>query len=159
MAPPPAMWGRGTDDDDRARTRSSRASDCVANFRVGERRMETRILIADTDEKSLDGLSNLLTDLGYGVSVARTLDEALDLAARGAPDVAIVALSLAQDEPGAIVQHLRAVSGERVPLLIALAGWGESRHRDEALAAGFDVHLVRPVGLDQLMFILSMTGQ
>jgi hypothetical protein len=42
--------------------------------------------------------------------------------------------------------------------LIGLAGWGESQHRDEAVAAGFDVHLVRPVGLDQLMFILSMTG-
>ncbi|WP_321960211.1 response regulator [Paraburkholderia sp. J7] len=121
--------------------------------------METRILIADNDEKSLDGLSTLLTDLGYGVSAARTLDEALDLAARGAPNVAIVALSLVQDEPGTIARQLRAVSGERAPLLIALAGWGESRHRDEALAAGFDVHLVRPVGLDQLMFILSMTGQ
>ena len=121
--------------------------------------METRILIADNDEKSLDGLSTLLTDLGYGVAVARTLDEAIERAARGAPDVAIVALSLAQDEPSDIVRRLRAVSGERIPMLIALAGWGESRHRDEALAAGFDVHLVRPVGLDQLMFILSMTGR
>jgi CheY-like chemotaxis protein len=46
----------------------------------------------------------------------------------------------------------------RMPLLIALSGWGESQHRDEALAAGFDVHLVRPVGLDQLTFILSMIG-
>lgn len=121
--------------------------------------MDTRILIADNDEKSLDGLSTLLTDLGYGVSVARTLDEALELAARSAPAVAIVALSLAPDEPGAVARRLRAASGERALLLISLAGWGESRHRDEALAAGFDVHLVRPVGLDQLMFILSMTGQ
>jgi CheY-like chemotaxis protein len=120
--------------------------------------METRILIADNDEKSLSGLSTLLTDLGYGVTVARTLDEALELAARGAPDVAIMALSLAPDEPATLVRQMRAVSGDRAPMLIALAGWGESRHRDEALAAGFDVHLVRPVGLDQLMFILSMTG-
>ncbi|MEM5330139.1 response regulator [Paraburkholderia sp. JHI2823] len=120
--------------------------------------METRILIADNDEKSLNGLSTLLTDLGYGVSAAKTLDDAIQLAARRAPAVAVMALSLAQDEPATIVRRLRAVSGERVPLLIALAGWGESRHRDEALAAGFDVHLVRPVGLDQLMFILSMTG-
>src|ERR1700758_1737685 len=95
LTAPPAMWGRGTDDDDRARTGSNGRSGCEAIFRVGERRMETRILIADNDEKSLDGLSTLLTDLGYGVSVARTLGEALDLAARGAPDVAIVALSLA----------------------------------------------------------------
>jgi len=120
--------------------------------------METHILIADNDEKSLDGLSTLLTDLGYGVSVARTLDEALELAARGTPAVAIVALSLAGDEPATVVRRLHTASGERVPLLIALAGWGESLHREEALAAGFDVHLVRPVGLDQLTFILSMTG-
>jgi DNA-binding response OmpR family regulator len=120
--------------------------------------METRILIADNDEKSLDGLSTLLTDLGYDVAVARTLDEALERAARGTPDVAIVALSLAPDEPATLVRRVRAINADRAPLLIALAGWGESRHRDEVLAAGFDVYLVRPVGLDQLMFILSMTG-
>jgi CheY-like chemotaxis protein len=120
--------------------------------------METRILIADNDEKSLDGLSNLLTDLAYDVAVARTLDEALERAALGAPDVAIVALSIAPEDPAALVRRLRAVSGDHVPLLIGLAGWGESQHRDEAVSAGFDVHLVRPVGLDQLMFILSMTG-
>ncbi|WP_322104821.1 response regulator [Paraburkholderia sp. J41] len=126
--------------------------------------MAAHILIADNDEKSLTGLGTLLTDLGYAVTLARTLDEALAAAARQAPAVAIVALSLAGDDPGTIVRALRAAtpapsSMPQAPMLIALAGWGESRHRDAALAAGFDVHLVRPVGLDQLMLILSMTGQ
>jgi CheY-like chemotaxis protein len=120
--------------------------------------MDTRILIADNDEQSLTGLGTLLTDLDYAIAVARTLDDAVLAAARFAPDVAIVALSLQEDEPAAIVRRLRDACGGRTPLLIALTGWADSRHRDEALAVGFDVHLVRPVGLDQLTFILSMIG-
>ncbi|CAM2148604.1 hypothetical protein [Paraburkholderia tropica] len=138
--------------------------------------MEARILIADNDEKSLAGLGTLLADLQYATALARTLDDAAEAASRFAPDVAIVALSLADgDDFAVLVQRLReacvtrvapAMPGApgaqaapaRLPLLIALSGWGESQHRDEALAAGFDVHLVRPVGLDQLTFILSMIG-
>jgi CheY-like chemotaxis protein len=121
--------------------------------------VDTRILIADNDEKSLTGLGTLLTDLEYPIAVARTLDDAVLAAARFVPDVAIVALSLLKDEPATIVRRLRDACGTHTPLFIALTGWGDSQHRDEALAAGFDVHLVRPVGLDQLTFIFSMIGQ
>jgi DNA-binding response OmpR family regulator len=121
--------------------------------------VDTRILIADNDEKSLTGLGTLLTDLDYAIAVARTLDDAVLAAARFVPDVAIVALSLLEDDPETIVRRLRDACGTHRPLLIALTGWGDSRRHDEALAAGFDVHLVRPVGLDQLTFIFSMIGQ
>lgn len=123
--------------------------------------MATRILIADNDETSLTGLHTLLTDLGYDVALARTLDETVAAAARETPAVAILALSLADDDPEALARPLRAAAAQasaHVPMLIAISGWGETRHRDAALAAGFDVHLVRPVGLDQLTLILSMTG-
>jgi CheY-like chemotaxis protein len=121
--------------------------------------VDTRILIADNDEKSLTGLGTLLTDLDYPIAVARTLDDAVLAAARFVPDVVIVALSLLDDDPAVIVRRLRDACGAHTPLFIALTGWGDSQHRDEALAAGFDVHLVRPVGLDQLTFIFSMIGQ
>jgi len=121
--------------------------------------VDTRILIADDDEKSLTGLSALLADLGYAIAVARTLDDAVLAAERFVPDVAIVALSLLNDEPATIVHRLREACGAHVPMLIALTGWSDTRRRDEVLAVGFDVHLVRPVGLDQLAFILSMIGQ
>ncbi|WP_321818452.1 MULTISPECIES: response regulator [unclassified Paraburkholderia] len=121
--------------------------------------MDTRILIADDDEKSLAGLSNLLADLQYATAIATTFADATEAATRFVPDVLLVALSLApNDDFAALARDLRAACGARSPMLIALSGWGESQHRDEALAAGFDVHLVRPVGLDQLTFILSMVA-
>jgi DNA-binding response OmpR family regulator len=119
--------------------------------------MEMRILIADDDEKSRAGLGILLSDLQYATAIAATLDDATQAATRFVPDVLVVGLSLAPDgDFGALVQRLRAACGARSPLMIALGGWGESQHRDAALAAGFDIHLVRPIGLDQLTFILSM---
>ncbi|WP_322055358.1 response regulator [Paraburkholderia bannensis] len=121
--------------------------------------MDRRILIADDDAKSLAGLSTLLSDLQYATAIAATLDDAVQAASRFVPDVLVVGLSLAPDDDfGTLVQRLRAACGARTPLLIALGGWGESQHRDEALAAGFDIHLVRPLGLDQLTFILSLVA-
>ncbi|POR45520.1 response regulator receiver domain-containing protein [Paraburkholderia eburnea] len=121
--------------------------------------MDMRILIADDDEKSLAGLSTLLADLQYATAIAATLDDAAETATRFVPDVLVVGLSLAPDgDFGELAQRLRVACGAHMPLLIALGGWGESQHRDAALAAGFDVHLVRPVGLDQLTFILSMVA-
>ena len=52
---------------------------------------------------------------------------------------------------------MRELAGQSSMLLIALTGWGQPQYRDMALAAGYDVHLVKPVGVDQLGFLLSMT--
>jgi CheY-like chemotaxis protein len=52
---------------------------------------------------------------------------------------------------------MRELVGQSALLLIALTGWGQPQYREMALAAGFDVHLVKPVGVDQLGFLLSLT--
>ncbi len=43
-------------------------------------------------------------------------------------------------------------------LLVALTGWGQPQHHAMTQEAGFDIHLVKPVSIDQLGFILSMTS-
>ena len=76
------------------------------NQQERRRRMETRILIADHDEKSLTGLGTLLADLHYATAMAKTLDDAAEAATRFAPDVVIVALSLAPDDDPAALAGL-----------------------------------------------------
>jgi CheY-like chemotaxis protein len=44
------------------------------------------------------------------------------------------------------------------PLLVALTGYGQPEDRQRALAAGFDVHLTKPVDIDELNRILSWKG-
>jgi CheY-like chemotaxis protein len=39
--------------------------------------------------------------------------------------------------------------------LIALTGYGQPADRQRAAAAGFDVHLVKPVDVDELISVLD----
>jgi CheY-like chemotaxis protein len=118
--------------------------------------MCTRILLADHDDSALTGLANLLEGMGYEVEPACTRDEALEAISRVRPDVVLIECGMpGMDMPGT-GRELRARSPDHPLLLIALTGWGQPQQRDLMLAAGFDVHLVKPVSIDQLRFILSM---
>jgi len=120
--------------------------------------MSKRILLADDDDDARSGLATLLEGMGYDVAVAHSGPETLEVAARFQPRVAIVALDIPELNGTAAARQLRAQSAGRPLLLIALTGWGQPHRHDPALTAGFDVHLVKPVSIDQLNFILSMTG-
>jgi CheY-like chemotaxis protein len=39
--------------------------------------------------------------------------------------------------------------------LVAMTGYGRTEDRDKAYAAGFDMHLVKPVDLDHLQELLT----
>jgi CheY-like chemotaxis protein len=43
-------------------------------------------------------------------------------------------------------------------VLIAVTGYGQERNRMQALAAGFDHHLVKPRDAQKLVFILTKVG-
>jgi CheY-like chemotaxis protein len=118
-----------------------------------------RILIADHDDDALTGLVNLLEEMGFEVGLARSAGDALKAAERLWPDVAILDMDTPELEELAAARQLRELAAGRALLLIALTGWGQPQYREMALAAGFDVHLVKPVGMDQLNFIVSMTRE
>src|SRR5579864_2209694 len=119
--------------------------------------MCTRILLADHDDEALTGFANLLEGMGYEVAPARTREETLDAVERYSPDVVIVECEMPGMDISGTARELRARSADHPLLLIALTGWGRPQQRDLMLAAGFDVHLVKPVSVDELRFILSMT--
>jgi CheY-like chemotaxis protein len=102
------------------------------------------------------GLVNLLESVGYEV-VSTRLDNVLELAGRRLPDAVLLDIDALHLEGLDIAGRLRALAQSKPLLLIALTGWAQPQYRDMAIAAGFDVHLVKPVGLDQLTFLLSMT--
>jgi len=116
-----------------------------------------RILIVDRDADALSGLAYLIESMGYEAQVTREAGEALSLAREQLPDAAFVDIGAPQLEGLATARNLRQIAGKRPLLLIALTGWGQPQYREMALAAGYDVHWVKPVSSDQLNFLLSMT--
>jgi CheY-like chemotaxis protein len=115
------------------------------------------VLVVDRDGQTLTGLTYLLESMGYGVVATHDNREALEIAQRRLPDAALIDIGAPQLEGLALARALRDVAGKRPLLLVALTGWGQPQYREMALGAGFDVHWVKPVGADQVNFLLSMT--
>jgi CheY-like chemotaxis protein len=50
----------------------------------------------------------------------------------------------------------RRMRGQGLALrLVALTGWGEDEDRRRSAEAGFDAHLVKPAGVDQVSALLA----
>ena len=67
---------------------------------------------------------------------------------RRALDVALIDLGLLLASMGS---RSRSVCGRRFPaMLVALTGYGQPHDAQRVRAAGFDMHLVKPVSAEQL---------
>jgi len=51
--------------------------------------------------------------------------------------------------------RIREMPWGRDVALVALTGWGQQKDRDRTLRAGFNAHLVKPVGIDDLFGALA----
>jgi CheY-like chemotaxis protein len=59
--------------------------------------------------------------------------------------VVLVDIGLPDIDGYAVARQIRAGAGRTAMLIVALTGYGASTDRQQALAAGFDAHLVKPV--------------
>ena len=117
-----------------------------------------RILLADDNVDALESLAMLLELEGHEVVKAARGAEALELAARAAPDLAILDIGMPDLSGYEVAERIRASEpGRRLPL-IALTGWGQAEDQARALAAGFDHHLTKPIDLERLAEMVLRWG-
>jgi two-component system KDP operon response regulator KdpE len=107
----------------------------------------SRVLVIDDDARILKTLAVNLRARGYEVSVARTGEEGLQLAARHHPDAVILDLGLPSMDGLDVVRGLRGWTS--VPIIV-LSGRDAERVKVEALDLGADDYLTKPFGMDEL---------
>jgi CheY-like chemotaxis protein len=93
--------------------------------------------------------------LGHEPLVAHDAPSALALARDEAPQVALVDLGLPILDGFELIERLRNLPGLRSIPAIAVTGYGQASDRARSHAAGFDRHVVKPVGLDDLRTLLA----
>jgi CheY-like chemotaxis protein len=118
----------------------------------------SRILIADDNRDAADSLSMLLELAGHEVRVAHQGRAALSLAQTFRPDVALLDIGMPDLSGYEVSQELRREPWGQWIQLIALTGWGQEKDRQQALEAGFNHHLTKPIDPDQLEALIS-SGQ
>ncbi len=114
-----------------------------------------RVLIVDDNADAADLLGLALRALGYEVLVTHEPLAALAAAARFKPDAAVLDIGLPVIDGYELAARLRDVLGPATCRLLALTGYGRDVDRARAKAAGFEVHLVKPVDVDRLAGLLA----
>jgi signal transduction histidine kinase/ActR/RegA family two-component response regulator len=113
-----------------------------------------RILIVEDNRDARDMLRQVLELNGHDVVEAGDGASATALAIEHQPEVAIVDVGLPDMSGYDVARRIRAELDGAITL-VALTGYGQPEDRQRALAAGFDVHLVKPIALDRLEEIIA----
>jgi CheY-like chemotaxis protein len=117
-----------------------------------------RVLVVDDNLDAAEGLAMLLTLKGHEVSTAYDGQGAIDRAREVEPDVVLLDIGLPRLDGFEVARRLREEHPERQMLLVALTGYGQERDRVRAREAGFDHHLLKPVRLEMLEQLLTVSA-
>jgi signal transduction histidine kinase len=119
----------------------------------GERRALTgiRVLIVDDDAEIRDALKFLLERYGAAVTAAGSVAEALAALQRSMPDVLLCDVALPGESGYDLMRKVAAREGGGALPAAALSGFSRDQDRQRALAAGFRMHIAKPVEPEALI--------
>src|SRR5690606_24828526 len=109
-----------------------------------------RVVLIDDNPDIRETMQTLLECLGHQVAVACDGPSGVALVLSQQPQVALVDIGLPGFDGYTVARKLRASMPPDVLRLVAMTGFGQTNDRDQALAAGFDSHLIKPARTDQI---------
>lgn len=118
-----------------------------------------RLLVADDNRDLADTLAQLLRRQGFDVDVAYDGGQAVQLAVSFSPDVLILDLSMPVMSGFEVAQRLRTRPEFAQKVFVALTGYSDQAHLDEASQAEFDDYLVKPIAPRVLLDVLTDARQ
>jgi signal transduction histidine kinase/CheY-like chemotaxis protein len=114
-----------------------------------------RILVVEDYEDSREALEVCLGLLGHSVQSASDGLQGLELAREWRPHAALVDIGLPGLSGYDVARRIRSTPGGNRILLVAITGYGQTEVKEQALEAGFDDCLVKPVNPQDLSWLLS----
>lgn len=112
------------------------------------------ILVVDDNQDAADTTAMLLRASGHEVLVEYSALGALRQARAGSFGAVILDIGLPEMDGHALCRRMKALPHLENAVFIALSGYGQESDRRRSIEAGFDHHLVKPAGLDELTRVL-----
>jgi signal transduction histidine kinase len=116
-----------------------------------------RLLVVDDEPDSREFVSRILTEAGADVRTAASTADALRVIADDPPDVLISDIGMPQADGFELIRSIRALPaarGGQMPAL-ALTAFARSEDREQALMAGYQCHLAKPVQPTELAALIA----
>ncbi|HEY9902454.1 MAG TPA: PAS domain S-box protein [Candidatus Sericytochromatia bacterium] len=121
-----------------------------------------RILVVDDETDTRDFYTAVLEEHGAEVIAVASADEALEAISRQRPDVLISDIGMPVRDGYSLIRQVRASELQEGGMLpaIALTAYARDVDRQQAIAAGFQKHLAKPVEPNKLVAVVAhLIGQ
>ncbi|OUL21754.1 ATPase [Nostoc sp. RF31YmG] len=112
-----------------------------------------RILVVDDDNDTDELLTMMLEGLGASVTAVNSAGEGLESIAKSPPDLLLSDIGMPGIDGYMFIRLIRAMPPEKggeIPA-IALTAYAGEVNQKKALAAGFQMHLAKPIDLEELL--------
>lgn len=116
--------------------------------------IETVLLVEDTEDNRFM-MRRLLEMAGYRVVEATNGEEAVHLAESDQPDLILMDLSLPVIDGLAATRAIRKLNGLSKTPIIAVSAHDTSDFQSDALAAGCDSYITKPIDFSQLEQLIA----
>lgn len=116
-----------------------------------------RVLIVDDDSDSREVLAFELAFRGAQTKTAANVREALELWDQWEPNVLVSDIGMPVEDGYDLIRKVRARAGVQIPA-IALTGYASSEDAARVIAAGYQLHLAKPLHPKQLVEAIASFG-
>lgn len=114
-----------------------------------------RVLLIEDNLDAAETLAELLGLAGHEVETAHDGPAGFQKALSSRPDVVVCDIGLPGMNGYDVARAMRAEPSLAATVLVALTGYARPEDRQQALQAGFDHHLAKPLGLRELESLLA----
>ncbi len=105
-----------------------------------------RVLVVDDDPDSRDLLSTILMSCGSDVRCTESAADAMEMFSEWNPDVLVSDIGMPNEDGYSLIRRLRQLNSARKNIpAIALTAYATDEDRLQALAAGFQIHVAKPI--------------
>lgn len=114
-----------------------------------------RVLVADDNRDIAEIMAEVLRLEGHEVHLAFDGNEAFERYQQLKPEVVLLDIGMPGLRGDEVARMIRSQPSDLRVRLIAITGWGQPSDKENALKAGFDVHMTKPVDIARLIAIVG----
>jgi CheY-like chemotaxis protein len=116
-----------------------------------------RVLVVDDEADARELVMTILKQYGVEVTAVATAREALEVLQQSQPNVLVSDIGMPDEDGYALIRQVRALDAEQggqIPA-VALTAYARAEERIRALAAGFQLHIPKPVNPEELAAVVA----
>ncbi len=120
-----------------------------------------RVLVVDDEADVRQWITTVLEECGAEITAVSSTGEVLEALEELQPDVLISDIGMPNEDGYALMRKIRELEpelGGRIPA-VALTGYARVEDYKQALAAGFQLHVAKPVRAAELIAVVASLGK